>query len=234
MRPVVSYIRVSTQKQGRSGLGIEAQQQANERFANDHGFEIVGPSPHVHFIEIETGKGEDALDRRPVLKEALQFARKHKCPILVAKLDRLSRDVHFVSGLMSNKVPFVVAELGPDVDPFMLHIYAALSEKERALISQRTKAALAAAKRRGVKLGNPSNLRHAQDAGSRKNKENADAFARAVRPIIEEIRKQGQVSLRTLATELNRRGIETERGGMWHAMTVKNLLDRLEGSARAA
>ena len=105
--------------------------------------------------EVETGKGADALDRRPQLASALDLARRHKCSIVVAKLDRLSRDVAFISGLMAQRVPFVVAELGPAVDPFVLHIYAALAEKERALISQRTKAALAAAKARGVTLGNP-------------------------------------------------------------------------------
>src|SRR5947209_17399126 len=107
------------------------------------------------FVEVETGKGSDALDRRPQLKAALAAARKLKCPVVVAKLDRLSRDVHFISGLMAHRVPFVVAELGPDVDPFVLHLYAALAEKERALISGRTKAALTAAKAKGVKLGNP-------------------------------------------------------------------------------
>ena len=228
MRAIVSYIRVSTQKQGRSGLGIEAQKAANERFAKDQGFQIIGHASEGHFVEIETGKGDDALERRPVLKEALQYARKNKCAILVAKLDRLSRDVHFVSGLMSNRVPFIVAELGPDVDPFMLHIYAALSQKERALISQRTKAALAAAKRRGVKLGNPSHLKAAQDSGAIKNGHKADTFACEVRPLIEDIRRTGGGSLRAVAGELNRRGIATERGGEWHAMTVKNVLDRCE------
>ena len=98
----------------------------------------------AEYVEIETGKGADALDRRPELSAALAQARKAKCPILVAKLDRLSRDVHFISGLMAHRVPFIVAELGADADPFMLHLYAALAEKERSLISARTKAALAA------------------------------------------------------------------------------------------
>ena len=107
------------------------------------------------FVEVETGKGADALDRRPQLKAALAAARKLKCHVAVAKLDRLSRDVHFISGLMAHKVPFLVAELGPDVDPFVLHLFAALAEKERALISTRTRQALSAAKARGVTLGNP-------------------------------------------------------------------------------
>jgi len=102
--------------------------------------------------EIETGKGADALERRPELAAALADARKAKCPVLVAKLDRLSRDVHFISGLMSHRVPFIVAELGADADPFMLHLYAALAEKERRLIGERTRSALAARKAQGAKL----------------------------------------------------------------------------------
>jgi DNA invertase Pin-like site-specific DNA recombinase len=150
MKPIVGYYRVSSDKQGRSGLGLEAQRETVTRFAEANGFEVVADE-----VEVETGKGADALNRRPRLKAALDQALKRKCSVCVAKLDRLSRDVAFISGLMSQKVPFVVAEPGPDVDPFVLHIFAALAEKERALISQRTKAALAQAKARGVKLGNP-------------------------------------------------------------------------------
>jgi len=149
-RAVITYLRVSTSQQSRSGLGIEAQRQALLQFAGSEGLELVG-----EFIEVETGKGSDALDRRPQLKAALAAAKKLKCPVAVAKLDRLSRDVHFISGLMAHRVPFVVAELGPDVDPFVLHLFAALAEKERSLISARTRQALAAAKARGVTLGSP-------------------------------------------------------------------------------
>jgi DNA invertase Pin-like site-specific DNA recombinase len=151
-KPVVAYCRVSTTEQGRSGLGVDAQRGAVARFAEAEGFEIV-----AEHVEIETGKGSDALDRRPQLVAALAEARRHGkgTPIVVAKLDRLSRDVHFISGLMTHRVPFVVADLGPDVEPFLLHLYAALAEKERALISKRTKDALAAAKARGQVLGNP-------------------------------------------------------------------------------
>src|SRR5947207_13714801 len=145
MTPAVAYYRVSTSRQGKSALGIEAQKAAIQRFAEAEGIELVG-----EHVEVETGKGSDALDRRPGLAAALAQARKAKCPVLVAKLDRLSRDVHFISGLRAHKLPFVVAELGSDADPFMLHLYAALAEKERALISARTKAALAANKAPGV------------------------------------------------------------------------------------
>src|SRR5262249_645197 len=157
-RAIISYLRVSTATQGRSGLGLEAQREANARFAEANGFAIA-----AEHVEVETGKGADALDRRPVLAAALAEARRKRCPVLVSKLDRLSRDVHFISGLMVHRVPFIVAELGPEVDPFMLHIYAALSQKERALISARTKDALRAAKARGRELGNRTNLAEAQE-----------------------------------------------------------------------
>src|SRR5258707_115457 len=142
--PIVTYLRVSTSRQGRSGLGIEAQRESIGRFACAEGYEIIG-----EYLEVETGKGADALDRRPQLAAALNAARKRKGSVVVAKLDRLSRDVHFISGLMAHKVPFIVAELGADVDPFILHLYAALSEKERNLIAGRTKAALAIKKAQG-------------------------------------------------------------------------------------
>jgi DNA invertase Pin-like site-specific DNA recombinase len=142
---IISYIRVSNSQQGRSGLGIEAQRAALGHFAKAEGFEVVR-----EFVEVETGNGVDALDRKPQLKAALAAARKQRCHVAVAKLDRLSRDVHFISGLMAHRVPFLVVELGPDVDPFVLHLFAALAEKERTLISTRTHQALGAAKARGV------------------------------------------------------------------------------------
>src|SRR3954447_7242566 len=151
-KPAVAYLRVSSEQQGRSGLGLDAQRQAVERFAAEHGFTFVET-----YEEVETGKGSDALDRRPQLAAALRKAKSEKCPVVVAKLDRLSRDVAFVSGLMVQRVPFIVAELGADADPFMLHLYAALAEKERRLISERTKAALASRKTNGAKLGNQTN-----------------------------------------------------------------------------
>src|ERR1700721_3865878 len=148
MKTAIAYLRVSTAQQGRSGLGLEAQQAALARFAEAEGYKLLQT-----FEEIETGKGADALDRRPQLSAALKAAKQRKAPIIVAKLDRSSRDVHFISGLMTHKTPFIVAELGADADPFMLHLYAALAEKERRVISQRTKDALAAKKAQGVALG---------------------------------------------------------------------------------
>ena len=146
MQPVVAYFRDSTERQGRSGLGLEAQAERCAAFAAQNGFAMAAA-----FTEVETGKGSDALDRRPQLAAALAAAKRLRCPVLVAKLDRLSRDVHFIAGLMAQRVPFLVAELGPDVDPFMLHVYAALAEKERRMVSERTRAALAVHKgpRRG-------------------------------------------------------------------------------------
>jgi DNA invertase Pin-like site-specific DNA recombinase len=223
-RPLIVYERVSTSGQGRSGLGLEAQQEALRRFAEAEDFVIVR-----EFIEVETGKGSDALERRPQLAAALAEARRRRCSIGVAKLDRLSRDVHFISGLMVHKVPFVVAELGPDVDPFILHLFAALAEKERTLISGRTKVALAAAKARGVRLGNPKLAqarKAAHKAAAAANEAAADRHAATVLPIIRELKRAGTQTLREIAEALNGRGVQTARGGQWYATTVRNVLAR--------
>jgi DNA invertase Pin-like site-specific DNA recombinase len=219
-RPLIGYVRVSTAKQGRSGLGLEAQQETLRRFAEAEGFTLERV-----FVEVETGKGADALDRRPELAAALAEARKRRCNVAVAKLDRLSRDVHFISGLMAQRVPFLVAELGVDVDPFILHLFAALGEKERALISTRTRDGLAAVKRRGVKLGGPK-LAEARVAAVAAIEANADRYAANVVPIIHAIQKAGASTLREIADALNARGVATARGGQWHAMTVRNVLAR--------
>jgi DNA invertase Pin-like site-specific DNA recombinase len=200
---------------------LDAQRAAIARFANAEGYELAG-----EFVECETGKGADALDRRPQLAAALAQARKAKCPVIAAKLDRISRDVHFVSGLMAHRVPFIVAELGADADPFMLHIYAALAEKERALISERTKAALAQRKAQGANLGNRTNLPEAQAKGVEANRQAADAFAANVLPIVRQIEDSGVRNARAIAEALNARGIRTARGGRWHDSTVRNLQAR--------
>jgi DNA invertase Pin-like site-specific DNA recombinase len=221
MRQVISYLRVSTGKQGRSGLGIEAQREAIARFAAAEGCEIIG-----EHVEVETGKGSDALDRRPRLAAALAAARKAKAAVVVAKLDRLSRDVHFISGLMAQRVPFIVAELGTDADPFMLHVYAALAEKERAMISDRTRVALAQRKSQGAVLGNRTNLAEAQAKGAAAIQATADTFAAKVLPIVRHIEAGGVKGSRAIAAALNARGERTARGGEWHATTVRNLLAR--------
>ena len=212
MKNAIGYVRVSTSAQGKSGLGLEAQQAALARFAQAEGYELIQT-----FQEVETGKGADALDRRPQLAEALRIAKRHKAPIIVAKLDRLSRDVHFISGLMSHKTPFIVAELGPNVDPFMLHIHAAVAEQERRLISQRTRDALAAKKAQGVKLGG-------LNAKGIANREEALERAEQLRPLLS---KLAGLSQGKMAAELNARRIPAPAGGQWHAATVKRVLSRL-------
>jgi DNA invertase Pin-like site-specific DNA recombinase len=184
-----------------------------KRFAAQEGFQIADT-----FTEVETAKG-DSLARRPKLAAALKAARKIKAPVIVAKLDRLSRDVHFISGLMAERVPFIVAELGADTDPFMLHIYAALAEKERQLISQRTKDGLAAAKRRGVKLGG-------RNAQSDKTAAEAARRAEQLRSIMAEL---AGLSANQAAAELNRRKVPTASGGQWFATQVIRLRQRLSG-----
>jgi DNA invertase Pin-like site-specific DNA recombinase len=221
MRPAISYIRVSKPKQGRSGLGLEAQQAAIRLFCAQHGYTI-----EAEYREVETGKGADALERRPELAAAMKHARKlgkgskaRSAPIIIAKLDRLSRDVHFISGLMVQRIPFIVTELGPDVDPFMLHIHAAVAEKERGRIAQRTREALAAAKARGQKLGN-------SEIGKAR-KEEADAHAEHLRSIIEPL---CALPAKRISIVLNERGVTTPRGGKWQATQVIRLLSRLDFS----
>jgi DNA invertase Pin-like site-specific DNA recombinase len=217
----IAYYRVSTQRQGRSGLGLEAQRAAVARFAEAEGINIL-----QEVTEVETGKGADALDRRPQLAAALASARTAKCPVLVAKLDRLSRNVAFISGLMAQRVPLIVAELGADADPFMLHLYAALAEKERRLISERTRAALASRKQSGSRLGNRTNAIQAALAGREVNIMEANQFAASVLQVIRSIQSSGSLSLRAIATALNNRGIRTARGGQWQVSNVRNVLKR--------
>jgi DNA invertase Pin-like site-specific DNA recombinase len=217
MKTAIAYTRVSTAQQGKSGLGLEAQQAALARFAEAEGYDLIQT-----FEEIETGKGADALDRRPQLAAALKAARQHKAPIIVAKLDRLSRDVHFISGLMAHRTPFIVADLGADADPFMLHLYAALAEKERSMISRRTKDALAAKKAQGVKLGG-------LNAKGVQNRDDALDRAEQLRPIFDELAGQ---SARKIAAALNARKVATPTGGIWYAVTVIRVQKRLNASAR--
>ena len=194
------------------------------------GFNVVS-----EFTEVETGKGADALDRRPELSAALARARTVDAPVVVAKLDRLSRDVHFISRLMAERVPFIVADLGADTEPFLLHLYAALAEKERALISTRTKAALVQARAKvtviGQKkhpeikqLGNPNGAKGLHNIGNTAGvaaiKANADRRAAQLASSVEDIRAEGTSSARGIARALNERGIVTARGGQWSASTL--------------
>jgi DNA invertase Pin-like site-specific DNA recombinase len=220
---IVSYARVSTGRQGRSGLGLKAQHEAIRNFAEANHLEII-----AELTEVETGKGADALDRRPVLDEAMKMARRAKASVCVAKLDRLSRDVAFIAGLMTDRrrVDFLVVNLGPEVEPFMLHIYAAVAEQERRMISERTRVALAQKKAAGAVLGNRVNLAEASLKGNAANRAAAEAFAGNVLPIVREIQASGARTLRAIAGALNARGIRTARGGDWHASTVANMLLR--------
>jgi DNA invertase Pin-like site-specific DNA recombinase len=213
MKTAVAYTRVSTREQGHSGLGLEAQRVALDRFAEAEGYDLAET-----FSEVETGKGADALERRPQLSAALAAARKLKAPIIVAKLDRLSRDVHFISGLMTHRTPFIVAELGADADPFMLHLYAALAEKERRLISQRTKDALAVRKAQGVKLGGPQRQGRPEPRGSQGAGRGAAAGAGGAGWLV----GAGDRGRAERAREA------TPSGGRWHAETVIRVQRRLE------
>jgi len=220
----VGYLRVSTAGQGRSGLGLDAQRAAIKSFAAKEGFTVSH-----WFTDVESGKGSDALDKRPQLAAALQLARKAGASVLVAKLDRLSRDVHFISGLMAERVEFVVAELGRQADPFVLHLFAALAEKERALISERTKAGLKAAKKRGVRLGNPDrhSLLSAGLKGARTNRSLARQRAESLRWNIEAGLREGG-SLRRAAECLNERRVESPGGGRWTASNLLTIARRLD------
>lgn len=221
MKSVVAYLRVSTQGQGRSGLGLLAQREAIELFAQANDLEVVRWCE-----EIETGKGADALDRRPLLAEALQIARRLKCAVIVSKLDRLSRDVAFIAGLMAQRVPFIVAELGLDADPFTLHLYAALAEKERALISARTKAALARKKAAGASLGNLTNLAEASALGARARRIKALAASEKMLPVIRDLQSKGTKSLAAIADALNGFGFKTSMGCEWSPMAVSRVIRR--------
>jgi DNA invertase Pin-like site-specific DNA recombinase len=169
-------------------------------------------------------RSKDTSRRLPAA--ALAAAKTAKCCVLVSKLDRLSRDVAFVAGLMAQRVPFIVADLGRDADPFMLHLYAALAEKERRVISARTKAALGVKRAQGVKLGNPRNIRVAGELGRKALVSAADRFARDILPAVNAIRNAGTTSLQGISEALNKQGIRTARGKRWHVSSVANLLAR--------
>lgn len=216
LKPIVAYYRVSTDKQGRSGLGLEAQQKAVQDYAA-----IYGRSIAATFTEIESGGNSDRVE----LARALAEAKRIKGTLVIAKLDRLARDVHFITGLMKSGVDFVAADM-PGADKTMLQIFAVMGEWERDRISDRTKAALAAAKARGVKLGNPV-WAETIDKARAANSDRARAWAANILPTIRSIQTQGKPhpSLREVAAELNRRGIRTARGGQWYAATVQRVLE---------
>lgn len=216
----VSYVRVSTARQGASGLGLEAQQDAVARFLNGGAWELV-----AEFKEIETGKGSNALAKRPQLRAALEACRKLGATLVIAKLDRLARNVHFVSGLMESKVKFVACDM-PDANELTIHMMAAFAEHEAKRISQRTKEALAIARARGVELGK------AGAANLRPNVEQrqaaAHSFAEKLRPIFAGMVAE-KLSQRGMVERMNTVGIPTSTGevGRWRLSQVQRILARL-------
>lgn len=210
----VSYYRVSTARQGQSGLGLDAQREAVMRHLSAGGW-----PPLAEFTEVETGKGSNALDRRPQLQAALAFARKHKATLIIAKLDRLARNVAFISQMMEAKVDFIAVD-NPHATRLTLHILAAVAEHEREMISDRTKAALAAAKAQGRVLGANGRVLAEQHK--------ADALVR-VAPVADRLRalRADGLSLRRIADTLNGEGIPSPGGASWGAVNVQRSLARI-------
>ena len=220
MSTYIAYLRVSTQKQGQSGLGLEGQQESVKRFLRQ------GDTIVASFVEVESGRNCD----RPQLTAAMAACRRHGARLLIAKLDRLARDVAFIATLMKSDVKFTACDM-PDADPFRLHIEAAIAEEEARKISARTKAALAAAKARGIALGGFRG-RHLtameRVKGSIKanaaRASNARARALSFMPLIEEVRAAGANTMSAIARALNARGVRTALGGEWQAVQVQRLL----------
>lgn len=209
----VAYYRVSTARQGQSGLGLEAQRAAVAGYA---GMEIV-----AEFTEIETAKGSNALDRRPQLRAALDMCKKRKAALVIAKLDRLARNIHFVSGLIESGVEFVAADM-PHANKTMIQMHAVMAEWERDQISKRTREALAAAKARGVRLGvaGPRNLRPNLDQRIAA----ADAYAAKLQKVLAGLKGLPQ---RIQVTEINALGIPSPAGRKWHLRTLQRVRARL-------
>ncbi len=225
----VAYERVSTVRQGRSGLGLEAQRKAIDDFAASRGAEVIG-----RFTEVESG-GKDA---RPKLTEALHLAKLTGATLVIAKLDRLSRNAIFLLTLRDSGVRFLAVDM-PEANDLTVGIMALVAQQEREAISRRTKEALAAAKARGVTLGNPNGAAALLAAGKggaalrATVMANADAHASDLADVVTDIRAQGHQTLRAIAAELNRRGILTRRGGRWHVSSVRNLICRVDHSRHA-
>jgi len=211
----VTYYRVSTQRQGASGLGLEAQRHTVEQYLTRSSGTAL-----ASFTEIETGKGSNALEKRPQLRLALETCKKTGATLLIAKLDRLARNVHFVSGLLETGVDFVAADM-PNANKVMIQMYAVMSEWERDQISERTKAALAAAKSRGVVLGatGPANLKTCNDQRQQKARE----FRDRLRPVLDSMVTQG-LSRRAIVDRLNALGIKTPMGKGWSLAQVQRAM----------
>jgi len=217
----ISYLRVSTAKQGQSGLGLEAQRKAVTDYLNGGSWSVL-----AEFVEIESGKKND----RPELNKALAHCKLTGATLVIAKLDRLLRNAHFLLGLQEAGVHFIATDI-PTANELTVGIMALVAQEERKAISARTKAALAAAKERGVKLGCPNGAAHLRQYGNELGveavKRNADERAENLKAIVLSIQERGITSLKGIAGELNQMGITTARGRAWHASSVKNLLARL-------
>ena len=213
----IAYYRVSTDRQGRSGLGLDAQRAAVAAHLPGRGEQLA------EFIEIESGRKND----RPQLAAALALCRQKKARLIIAKLDRLARNVAFIANLMDSGVDFVACDM-PEANRLTLHILAAVAEHETEMISRRTREALAAAKARGQRLGNPSPAPAAAQARA-VAEARLDTYRQSVRPVIAELHGQG-LNLSAIAREMNRRGIKTARGRQWEAQSVKNLLTQKRNS----
>jgi DNA invertase Pin-like site-specific DNA recombinase len=218
----IGYCRVSTGKQGKSGLGLEAQETAIREYVRSCSGELV-----KLYIEVESGKN----DNRPVLADAIRHSQLTGARLVIHKLDRLSRDLSFITTLQKNSVDFAVVDL-PGADRFTVHIFGALAEKERSMISERTRAALKQAKERGVKLGNakgegftPEIQKAGAEAAEKARRANADSFASKVKPFIERLQGEGK-GLRLIAAALNAEGIGTARGKEWTPTAVKHVRER--------
>lgn len=213
----IAYYRVSTDRQGRSGLGLEAQREAVRSYVTQRGGDVLD-----EFTEVETGKRSD----RPELASALEACRRQKATLVIAKLDRLARNMAFVANLMEGRADFVAVDM-PNADRFTIHIFAALAEEEGRRISQRTKAALAAAKARGAQLGRAGAIL------ARRNREAAQARAHDLEAMVIAIRRDGAQTYRAIAQELNARGVSTPMGKRWHAGSAQRLCRRLRASGGA-
>jgi DNA invertase Pin-like site-specific DNA recombinase len=217
MERFVGYYRVSTSHQGRSGLGLEAQRAAVRSFVQSRGGALVD-----EYTEVETGKGSDALQLRPALNKAMAQTKKRRARLVVSKLDRLSRNVCFISGVMERGVEFVTVE-APESDAFTLHIYAAVAEQERKRIAQRISEALAAKKARGETVGNLKNLRPHNEQRSTKAREFAASLARTLKAY-----QKAGMTQRAVVDELNAQGIKTARGGQWSLVQLQRVLARIQ------
>lgn len=215
MKSYIAYYRVSTDRQGRSGLGLNAQRNAVAGYLSGRGHLLA------EFTEIESGQRKD----RPQLTAALNACRQHRSTLVIARLDRLARNVHFISGLMESNADFVACDM-PEASRLTIHILAAVAEHEREIISQRTKEALREAKARGIRLGNPYAI-NVVHLAHQANREQAHTFAAPLLLLVYSMRQQG-MTLQAIANEMNQRRISTARGGSWHPQTIQNLLARAE------